>query len=459
MTAALPVTALLVVAAVAVWSLPRWLPAGVIRLRERVFRLVNGVEGIPVPGPLVGAEHFERVYTHPAADGRSRGAGLSDLFWYWLAPGPQMHQEHLEPGERYATVARTTRAVLAVGHRRATKLATAAARRRLEELPTGRTSLVRLRDLVMPIWAEVFFELVFGTACPPDARAMIVANADDVVSALKGTRLRHMDRRDRLTAYLRGRIEVGSCPVTLPAPFTATETAWYLQGAFFNTAVVQMSEAMAHLLLAVAGHPGVQRDLVAAIDAPAGDADADAALDRVIDETLRVHPLFGVAHRITSAPIVVDDAVTLPAGSVLLFNYLAFQRTGPAADADFDPDRWRTLDRRAAHFIPFGVTANRACPARGTAPVLLRAVTREVLRRFALSSSVRHTRSLPSRGPCYLTPPGARAPGRGRRWWMRSRDRWADVGRGVTQLVLGSWMVLDARRQRLCGSYFEGVLR
>ena len=80
--------------------MPRWLPSAVVVLREWIFTRVNGVEGIPVPGPLVGAEHFERVYADPAADGRSRGAGLSDLFWYWLAPGPQMHQEHLEPGER-----------------------------------------------------------------------------------------------------------------------------------------------------------------------------------------------------------------------------------------------------------------------------------------------------------------------------------------------------------------------
>ena len=78
-----------------VWSMPRWLPSAVVVLREWIFTRVNGVEGIPVPGPLVGAEHFERVYADPAADGRSRGAGLSDLFWYWLAPGPEMHQEHL----------------------------------------------------------------------------------------------------------------------------------------------------------------------------------------------------------------------------------------------------------------------------------------------------------------------------------------------------------------------------
>ena len=42
-----------------------------VRLREWIFQRVNGAEGIPVPGPLVGAEHFERVYSDPAADGRA----------------------------------------------------------------------------------------------------------------------------------------------------------------------------------------------------------------------------------------------------------------------------------------------------------------------------------------------------------------------------------------------------
>ncbi|WP_305789501.1 cytochrome P450 [Symbioplanes lichenis] len=410
----------------------------VVALREWIFERVNGTEGIPVPGPLVGAEDFERVYSDPAADGRSRGAGLSDLFWYWLAPGPQMHQEHLEPGERYKTVARTTRQVLAVPHARSDELATAATRRALDALPAGRISHVRLRDLMMPVWAEVAYELVFGGPCPPAVRDLIVANAADVVTALKGMSLRHMSRRDRLTKYLLDRIDAGTCPVVLPPPFSALETAWYLQGAFFNTAVVQMSEAMAHVLLC---------------SSDISDT-SDAGLDRLIDETLRVHPLFGIAHRITSAPIAVGDHV-LPTGSVLLFNYLAYQRTGPAADDHFDPDRWLSLHRRDAHFVPYGVTANRACPARGSAPVQLRAATREVLRRFSVSSSAVHTRSLPSRGPAYLVPRDLPGPGRGRLALMRQRDRFFDVGRSLKQLVCGTWMVVDARRRKLCTTYFE----
>jgi len=80
-----------------------------------------------------------------------------------------------------------------------------------------------------------------------------------------------------------------------------------------------------------------------------------------------------------------------------------------------------------------------------------------VLRRYALRSSAAHTRSLPNRGPVYLTPVAVTGPGRLRLAGMRLRDRWADVGRSVKQLVLGTWMVLEARRQRLCATYFEEI--
>ena len=37
---------------------------------------------------------------------------------------------------------------------------------------------------------------------------------------------------------------------------------------------------------------------------------------------------------------------------------------------------------------------------------------------------------------------------------MRLRDRWEDVSRSLLQLVLGTYMVWDARRLRLCRNYF-----
>lgn len=418
-------------------SLPFWLPALVVKLRVRIFAMVSGTEGVDVE---IG--EFRSLYENPAADGRSRGAALSDLFWYWLAPGPQVHQEHIEPGERYADVARTTRRVLAGAHAQAVDIVTRCADRALDTLTE--VNQVRLRDLMMPIWAEFYYELVFEEPCPPDARDLIVGNADDVVTALKCCGLRHMDRRERLTAYLVGRIEAGDVPHRLPEGLTVQEQAWYLQGAFFNTAVVQSSEAMAHLLMAIAQHPDVQAGLVA------GTED----LGHVMDEALRLYPLFGVAHRITSADIRTESHV-IPTGSVLLFNYAKFHQAGFDHPERFDPSRWRTLNTKDVNHIPYGVTANRACPARGLMPLTMRAVTTRVLERFELRTSAAHTRSIPNRGPCLLVDRRSTVRTGARLTLMRLRDRSEDVSRSVVQLVLGTYMVWDARRQRLCQRYFN----
>jgi hypothetical protein len=432
-------------------TLPYWLPKRVVALRGAIFTLVNGKEGMPVLQRPAGAADFLRVYGDPAANGRSYGAGLSDLFWYWLAPGPEVHQEHLEPGPRYDQAARTTRTVLAslTKAQWAELVARCTAKVLDEELGRGNPSIpngpVRLRDLMMPVWAEVYYELVFREPCPRFARDLIVGNADDVVGALKCTRLRHMRRRDRLTRYLRGRIDAGEVPFELPGLMKAAEQAFYLQGAFFNTAVVQMSEAMAHLLLAIAQHPGVQGRLRA-------NPDDGEYLSNVISEAMRVWPLFGIAHRITTADIDVTPPIA--AGSVVLFDYLGFHHDKGGDSAEFDPGRWEHESARTMNFIPFGVSANRPCPARGVAPVGMQAVVREVLRRFALSSSAGHTRSLANRAPVLLTPIGAPRPTAGRLALMKLGDRWEDVSRSVAQLVLGTVMVLDARRLALCRTYF-----
>lgn len=416
------------VVAVVLATLPWWLPGRIVALRLLVFERVNGQEAITVPGPKVPVERFREVYSHPAASGRSQGAVLSDLFWYWLSPGADVHQEHLEPGERYDAVAAATRGFLAVSKTEVEDLAARCARRA--------TPAYRLRDLAMPIWAEFSYELVFGAACPPEARDLIVGNADDVVTALKCTGLRHMDRRDRLTAYLEARL--GEVRRPLPAGLTPREQALYLQGVFFNTAVVQMAEATAHIGMVLAHRPELQAA------ARTGD---DRFLDQVINETFRLYPLFGVAHRITRG-----DMPGIPEGSVLCFSYPDFHRAGFPEPDRFDAARFEHGVRDLNH-IPFGIAANRPCPAWRVAPIALRAAFRELLSAWQLTSTARHTRSLPNRGPCLLTPTGTRPPA-WRTRVMRLWDRWEDVWRSLVQLVLGGYMVWDARRQALCARHF-----
>jgi cytochrome P450 len=344
---------------------------------------------------------------------------LSDLFWYWLSPGAEVHQEHLERGPRYDEVARCTRRILSMPSATAERLAVACVR---DVLP-DRTGLVRLRDLVMPVWAEFYHRLVFGHPATGDVRQLIVDNADDVITALKCCGLRHMDRRLRLTAHLEEVLD--QVPRDLPTLLDRRERAYYLQGTFFNTAVVQSSEATAHLLMALAADESLQR---AARD--------DGVLDAVFEETLRRFPLFGIAHRITTEDMTVPTGSVIPSGSVLCFSYPEFHGSGG--------------------YIPFGVAANRPCPAWHLAPITIKAVTRELLDRFDFATTAAHTRPMPNRGPCLMTPRGTRV--RSRRAaleLLRARDRWEDVGRSITQLTLGTYMVCHARRLRLCARYFE----
>ncbi|OYP13272.1 cytochrome P450 [Streptomyces sp. FBKL.4005] len=431
-------------------SSPAWLPARVVALRTKVFARVNGDEAMFLPNAAFGPDRFREVYGHPAAGGRSKGAALSDLFWYWLAPGADVHQEHLEAGPRYEEVARRTAAVLS---RPSAQLYAAAARhtrQALDATATGRVRSVRLRDLMMPVWAGFFYELVFEEPCPAEARRLIVANAEDVVNALKCTRLRHMRRRHRLTRYLLRRLAAGDLPHVLPAGLTRRQQALYLQGTFFNTAVVQMSEAMAHLLLALAQHPRTQQRVAAT-------PDDDRYLTHVMNETFRLYPLFGVAHRITTADISLDGLPTIPAGTVLTFSYPDYHATGYADPERFDPERWAALSAKNAHHIPFGVATNRPCPAWRLAPVVMRAATREVLARYELDSPVSHTRSIPHRAPCLLVPRDRPLPlpvRRVLRTALTARDRAEDVGRSLLQLLLGTWMVLAARRTRPAATYF-----
>ncbi|MFI6496248.1 hypothetical protein [Nonomuraea typhae] len=401
-----------VVSLMVVLSLPYWLPRAVTAVRVWLFARINGPDGIPVPGDLVGVSRFLEVYSHPAADGRSRGAALSDLFWYWLSPGAEVHQEHLEPGPRYADVARCTRRMLTMPSQAADELAVASLRAALPY----QNGLVRLRDLMMPVWAEFYHRVVFGVPCPPGVRELIVGHAHDVITSLKCCGLRHMDRRLRLTRHLRQSLDL--VPHPLPETLDRDERAYYLQGTFFNTAVVQSAEATAHVLMEIAAHGH------------------DGPLDTLVERTLHAFPLFGVAHRITSDDIVLDELAVIPAGSVLCFNYADFHRAGGD--------------------IPFGVAANRPCPAWHLAPIGIRAVVREIVEGYDLATSARHTRPLPSRGPCLMTPRGR--PVRARRAilaFVRLRDRWEEVWRSVLQLVLGTYMVWDARRLRLCERHFD----
>ena len=96
---------------------------------------------------------------------------------------------------------------------------------------------------------------------------LILASGQNVIDTIKCTTLRDMTARNALTRYLMAKlasVPSGSFPKSLTdvtAGLTLEERALHLQGVFFHTGCVQMSEAMAHACLAIASYPNVYHRL------------------------------------------------------------------------------------------------------------------------------------------------------------------------------------------------------
>jgi hypothetical protein len=246
-----------------------------------------------------------------------------------------------------------------------------------------------------------------------------------------------------------------------------TERALHVQGVFFHTGCVQMSEAVTHLLLAVAQHPRVLERLLAdttgLLSSSLATCRASSLVtgtynSHVVTEALRLFPLFGIAHRMTSKDITLPSGEVLPTGSVLCFNYPEYQTSGFEQPFVFDPDRWSDLVPAKTAYIPFGVKENRPCPAQNASLVWLSEVTKLVFSRAVLASPIDHIRSLPDRGHCLIR--RRDVPMSSASVAILQAGMWLEevvegAFRSVAQLVLGTIMLVDARRKHPAYSYFR----
>lgn len=518
-------------------SLPFWLPGLVVSIRMFLFTKLNGDQGVQFPNSDVGADQFKALYANKNAKIRSRqkNVGLSDLFWYFLCPGPDIHQEHVETGTHlHSMVHLGTKLMLTVPTERVEALAAKACRIRFcseagmrelgfnpasaasvssaSDLGVGvpNWSIVRLRDMFFPTFARFWYELLFDEEPSEHAIRLIVASGQNVINALKATELRDMAARNALTDFVREKMEGGALAEVVEAAtkgMTPQERALHVQGVFFHTGCVQMSEAMAHTALALAQHPEFA-------DRLAHDTDG-VEMDLFLTEVLRCWPLFGIAHRIASAPISIPGTsgkpVAIPEGTVMCFNYPAYHSVGYDKPSSFLPDRWRTLSKKDANYLPFGSMRNRPCPGQRVALLVMKEMTKVIVERAQFRTAVRHDRSLPGRGICLVMPrtpvdakgtglapstssapsssssssfssssssspsssPSSSAPSTSmsalpavhsrpqfgvtpQLWRMRLTDTIDNVTRSVVQLFVGTYLVIDAKRQRLARTYQEG---
>ena len=269
-----------------------WLPTYVIRLRVWLFTLINGPDGMSVPNHTIDAAATRRLYENPAAKLRStqRQVGLSDLFWWLLEPGSDIHQEHSESGTAvHASVSAATKVLLAHSSAQLDAVAEEAVRWRLATFCNGNDAfallaggdgssepwrIARLRNWLFPMVARFWFVLCFqpnvetkegglGRMSEQEVEqcvSILAASGTDVIDALKALKMRDMRKRSAATALLERLMRERPNSVASQAYATAVssgvltshEAALALQGVIFHTGTVQLTDSLTHLILGLA---------------------------------------------------------------------------------------------------------------------------------------------------------------------------------------------------------------
>jgi len=452
-------------AVVAVGTAPQWLPGRVVALRMYLLTSINdgsdgSGEGVQVPNAEIDCDGFRQLYRSKAAGGRSVGAALSDLFWYFLSPGPEVHPEQVENGPKYDQIAVIMRRLLSQEKGAIVEMVQRHAQTRIGSIGEG-VNLVRLRDWFMPLFAGMWHELIFGEEPTPEVQEMIVQYAHNVIQTLKWCELRDMPARLRVTEYTLQRIQEGRFrqDVMEGIDMGDEELALMLQGAFLNSGVVQSSEAMAHAVLAMAQHPHIAAEL-------SQSAPEAAYVSGFVSECLRLWPLFGIAHRILTEEVELPTGRVLPVGTVVCFNYPEYHSRGYDNPEQLDPLRWMRLKRSEANYLPFGMPGNRPCPAQRNALVFMETLVPMLAQALDFSSPVLHSRSLPGRGLCAVAHRRVRSPrklgggnaagGQLSRMALLAWDQVDNIVRSIRQLGCAFVIVRDAKKLKLCQRFFEG---
>eukprot|EP00854_Cymbomonas_tetramitiformis_P003811 gene3811-4764_t len=472
--------ALIVLAA----SIPFWLPPVLIGIRFKILTAINGEEGIELPCEKLGVTGatFKTVYNSEAVDLRSRQSnyGLSDFFWYLLAPAHAIHQEHLETKDvRYKICSAVTRKICNVSEDRLRAIAIKYSNDLLspERLGKGSWEAKRhlgsweqgflvgsLRDLFFPCFQRMVFELVFEIDLADVENKAMTLSAENVLKAIKGVDTRNVKLRREMCDLLLARVEAtdGTLGELLHADITAEEWALFLQGVFFTTAVVQLSEAMAHIHLALAQHQHVLTKLQSELEENYDEASKPGSyLNNIITEALRVWPLFGIAHRITSDDVKVSDSVTFPKGSVLCFNYPKYHMTGYEQPESFIPDRWSTLKEREQNYLPFGAPSNRPCPGKRLSLIWMREMTKITAQKLIVHSPTEHTRSLPCGGLALMLvnqTADKKVPQKLLGMLLRVLVFLSPVPRSIKQIINELCMLRESRKLQLAQAYFNHYL-
>lgn len=368
-----------------------------LRLTERQRRrlLTGDVSTVVIPNSSINGKQVETLLACPSL-ARKNGTVARDVINYFHQP-VDCHQENLEDSVLYERFAEATRRMLAIEPE---KLGVLVARRIETDfpclVPSDRGfSVLRLRDALIPTTTRLFYTLLFGRDCLEEQAELLSRSCLDVLRTIKGITLPNIELRLRALDCLREAVQQRQgAPDPWPLRDLPTDVqAKHVLGVFFHTANIQIAEFASHTLVEIA-----KRDSLASQCVGENDSAFTAA---VLNESLRLFPLFGITNRVALRDIAIRGCSVIRAGEQIFFDFRSHQRFGYDDPDQFRPERWLSRPTAGACFMPFGA-GRRRCPAERLSRQLTTAIIRGILHRYKVFAPIEHNRSLEGGALCCL---------------------------------------------------------
>jgi hypothetical protein len=422
--------------------------------RLRIFS--SGVETLVLPNAEIQGKKVEWLLAHESTRSKSgtRARALIEYFHYPV----NCHQENLEDSPLHLTLANATDRILSVPSKQLNDIAAHHLSHLADLIPASKTHVVlRLRETLLPVIARIFHSIIFNAECTDEVASTPADNTRNVLRTIKGLSLPDLALRQTALACVETELErQGGCEHVFAGDnesaceLSIGTRAKHILGVFFNTGIIQVSEFASHALVAVAQHPDVEHTLLNR----SGD---NSYIERVLTETLRMFPLFGVTNRVSTEDIAMGDGLEIKKGVQLLFNFEQHQRVGYKAADTFNPDRWKQTKTSETNYMPFGA-GHRRCPAERVSRALTKAILLAVLRDYTIRAPILHDRPLEGGGLCCAFRRGEGTPEVRFREallaYVRTRDRAEHLINGLTRLVI--FPRIDRAAHRLIPSASSG---
>ncbi|MCB5306968.1 cytochrome P450 [Yersinia massiliensis] len=360
--------------------------------RDEIFR--GGEDFILLPYENVTGHEIKSLLR----DNQYKGKDVTrKLIEYFHSP-VDCHVENMEVGELYKELKKIIQPMLVVSQDEMDSILYDIFKRRGFQFFNDKESGVSIvRNEIITIMVEFFHIKIFGRPCSNEILELLSKNVISFKETISFISFPDVEVRKTVLRYIRSQCDLDviyDLKSKKSIGVNQEIVAKLIMGVFFHTGVIQISEFVAHTIVALSQNVNFQVRLKENMN------DNDL-IKRILDETLRLYPLFGITNRIAEHEYHTSHGVIIPEGINMIFDFLACHEKGFEHPDLYDPDRWLERDQLDDCYMPFGA-GSRMCPAKKFSHNIAATLVRLMLKKYSFISSIEHDRALTGGGLVYF---------------------------------------------------------